>query len=145
MKIRWHCYVRSIQAIKSCAPKLNFVNYNKTLAGPLKLANNGHTVVMRIPPACDGTRPAICGCKLNSVYKAQQIHFHWGSPNEMGSEHMIDSTRYHGELHVVHMNCAYNSISEAINERDGFLVLAILLRINCVSRKTLNVKSVVQL
>lgn len=96
---------------------------------------------MRIPPACDGTRPAICGCKLNSVYKAQQIHFHWGSPNEMGSEHMIDSTRYHGELHVVHMNCAYNSITEAINERDGFLVLAVLLRINCVSRKTINAKA----
>lgn len=132
-----HCDRRFLKAIRSSAPKLTFVNYHKTLSGPLKLANNGHTVVMHIPPAVDGTQPAICGCKLDCIYMAKQLHLHWGSPCEMGSEHMLGCSRYHGELHVLHMNSAYESIKEAIHEPDGFLVLAVLLRVVCVSRRNL--------
>lgn len=88
---------------------------------------------MRIPPAVDGTQPAICGCKLDCIYMANQLHMHWGSPSELGSEHMLGCSRYHGELHVVHMNSAYESVKEAIHEPDGFLVLAVLLRVVCVS------------
>lgn len=88
---------------------------------------------MQIPPAVDGTQPAICGCKLDCIYLAKQLHLHWGSPSELGSEHMVGCARYHGEMHVVHMNSAYDSIKEAMREPDGFLVLAVLLHIVCVS------------
>lgn len=116
------------KAVKSVAPRLNFINYNKTLRGPFKLINNGHTVAMPIPPVYDGNHPAICGCKLECIYKAVHLHFHWGSPESKGSEHMINSCRYDAELHILHQNYAYALQKDAISSPDGFVVLAIMLR-----------------
>ncbi|XP_030375939.1 carbonic anhydrase 6-like isoform X2 [Scaptodrosophila lebanonensis] len=103
----------------SKASKLHFLNYHKPLAGPLKFHNTGTT---------DGTLPGICGCVLESVYQAVQMHFHWGSESSKGAEHTIDGVRHDGELHIVHKNCAYSTKSEAMCSPDGFVVLAILLR-----------------
>ncbi|KAL7728829.1 hypothetical protein ACLKA6_004179 [Drosophila palustris] len=116
------------KAVWSTAPKLNFINYNKTLSGPLKIINNGHTVKMSIPPVDDGHYPSVCGCKLDSIYQAAQLHFHWGSPESKGSEHMINSSRYDAELHILHQNSAYASKEDAISNPDGFVVLAIMLK-----------------
>ncbi|KAH8417316.1 hypothetical protein KR222_008753 [Zaprionus bogoriensis] len=127
------------KTIISTAPKLNFINYNKKLSGPLKVINTGNTVAMRIPPAEDGTYAAICGCKLDSVYKAVQLHFHWGSADGLGSEHTINSRRYDGEVHIIHQNCAYKSKTEAVCNEDGFLVLALLLRM--VSSPKVNLRA----
>ncbi|EDW66499.1 uncharacterized protein Dvir_GJ23586, isoform A [Drosophila virilis] len=117
------------KAVLSKAPKLSFLNYNKTFSGPLNLINNGHTVTMAIPPIDDGRQPAICGCKLKSLYKAVQLHFHWGSLENKGSEHTINYQRYDGELHILHQNSAYKEQKEAIRFPDGFVVLAVMLKI----------------
>ncbi|XP_034489036.1 putative carbonic anhydrase 3 isoform X2 [Drosophila innubila] len=119
------------KAVWSVAPRLKFINYNKTLSGPLKLTNNGHTVTMVIPPVDDGNHPSVCGCKLDCIYKAVQLHFHWGSPKSKGSEHMINSSRYDAELHILHQNYAYALQNNAISSPDGFVALAIMLRSEC--------------
>ena len=45
------------------------------------------------------------GGGLDSVYKVLQMHFHWTSNGKTfgngGSEHLINSLRYWGELHIV--------------------------------------------
>ncbi|KAH8359023.1 hypothetical protein KR093_003996, partial [Drosophila rubida] len=116
------------KAVESSAPKLKFINYNKILVGPLKIINNGHTVVMPIPVVTDGHQPAVCGCKLDCIYKAVQLHFHWGSPKSKGSEHTINSCRYDAELHILHQNCSYPIQRDAILAKDGFVVLALMFR-----------------
>ncbi|XP_034112983.1 putative carbonic anhydrase 3 [Drosophila nasuta] len=115
-------------AIPSLAQKLKFINYNKMLVGPLKITNNGHTVIMSIPVVVDGNQPAVCGCKLKCLYKAVQLHFHWGSPENKGSEHMINCCRYDAEMHILHQNCAYALQNDAIMANDGFVVLSLMLR-----------------
>ncbi|XP_032593253.2 putative carbonic anhydrase 3 [Drosophila grimshawi] len=92
----------SLVTAKSTASELIFINYNKVLSRFLKLTNNGHTLKMSIPCAEDCSQPAVCGCKLKSIYKAVQLHFHWGSPEKKGSEHSINCTRYDAELHILH-------------------------------------------
>ncbi|XP_017848723.1 putative carbonic anhydrase 3 isoform X1 [Drosophila busckii] len=116
------------RAIMSDAPKLSFLNYNKILSGPLILRNNGHTVTMPIPTTVDGTQPAVCGCKLECVYKAVQLHFHWGSSGYKGSEHVVNSLRQDCELHILHQNAAYENQKAALKSPDGFVVLGIQLR-----------------
>lgn len=88
---------------------------------------------MLIPPAANGSQPALCGCKLESVYKAVQLHFHWGAPFCKGSEHRIDSIRYDAELHIVHQNSAYALQQEALSSPDGFVVLGFMLKLVPVS------------
>ncbi|XP_032592648.1 putative carbonic anhydrase 3 isoform X3 [Drosophila grimshawi] len=117
------------KAVKSTASELIFINYNKALSRPLKLTNNGHTLKMSIPCAEDCSQPAVCGCKLKSIYKAVQLHFHWGSPEKKGSEHSINCTRYDAELHIIHQNIAYALKENALCSWDGFVVLAIMVNI----------------
>ncbi len=40
----------------------------------------------------------IKGGGLEGTYRARQFHFHWGSTNEKGSEHVIDHIRYPMEV-----------------------------------------------
>lgn len=88
---------------------------------------------MGIPPGADGSQPALCGCMLESIYKAVQLHFHWGSPHSEGSEHQIEFSRYDAEMHIVHQNCAYGTKKEAICAPDGYVVLGLMLKITAVS------------
>ncbi|GFU96388.1 carbonic anhydrase 7 [Trichonephila clavipes] len=39
-----------------------------------------------------------------STYTFQQLHFHWGSRYDQGSEHTLDDVRYALEAHFVHTN-----------------------------------------
>lgn len=88
---------------------------------------------MVIPPGADGSQPALCGCMLESIYKAVQLHFHWGSPHSEGSEHQIEFSRYDAEMHIVHQNCAYGTKKEALCAPDGYVVLGLMLKIAAVS------------
>ena len=38
--------------------------------------------------------PTITGGELNSPYIFKQLHFHWGSDDSYGSEHLLDSAPY---------------------------------------------------
>ncbi|XP_031637848.1 carbonic anhydrase 1-like [Contarinia nasturtii] len=56
-------------------------------------------------------------------YIFEQIHFHWGENNEMGSEHKIDGKSYSMEGHLVHYNSKYSNFNEASKEKDGLVVV----------------------
>ncbi|POI31675.1 hypothetical protein CIB84_004574, partial [Bambusicola thoracicus] len=40
------------------------------------------------------------GGPLQGVYRLRQLHFHWGSSDDHGSEHVVNGVRYAGELIV---------------------------------------------
>ncbi|XP_034665121.1 carbonic anhydrase 6 [Drosophila subobscura] len=115
------------EALRYEGPQLVFFNYTKPLYNPY-VTNNGHTIRMDISATIEKQNPALAGCNLETVYLAQQLHFHWGSERSQGSEHTIDSQRYDGELHIVHKNISYESNQEAVHHPDGFVVLAVMLR-----------------
>jgi len=76
--------------------------------------------------------PSIRGGGLlgDKNYTFAQIHFHWGNNlKEDGSEHVIGSHQYPAEMHLVHYNQKYGSVSEAVNHDDGLAVLGVLIKV----------------
>lgn len=110
-------------------PRIFFGNYDVRLNGPLKLYNKGYTVDMTIPETRNGQKPFITGGLLKGQYVAEGVHFHWGSPNSRGAEHLINNVRHHMEMHIVHRNTKYSDVSEAVNHPDGIAVLGIMFKI----------------
>jgi len=62
-------------------------------------------------------------------YMFEQLHFHWGSRDNVGSEHTIDGVRYPMEVHFVHYKQSYGSFDEAVNKPDGLVVLSGLYKV----------------
>ncbi|KAG8431234.1 hypothetical protein GDO86_019206, partial [Hymenochirus boettgeri] len=88
----------------------------------LMLKNNGHTVVLDLPDSL-----LITG-GLGQTYRAAQLHFHWGSNSEPGSEHAVNGQRFPGEMHVVHYSAEYNNVDEASTQPGGLAVLSVFIQ-----------------
>lgn len=44
--------------------------------------------------------PVLTGGPLSGTYRLRQIHFHWGSNDEAGSEHTVDGMKYAAEVRL---------------------------------------------
>ena len=63
------------------------------------LVNNGHAPTLAINKP-QGTATLTGGPLGNSVYKLQQLHFHFGCDDDKGSEHTVNGEAYSGEVLV---------------------------------------------
>ncbi|XP_043071704.1 carbonic anhydrase 13 isoform X1 [Drosophila grimshawi] len=115
-------------AIRRPIPRIRFTNYNRALQSPLIMTNNGHTANIVLPPTNNGQRASIQGGLLPGTFEAQSVHFHWGSANSRGSEHLINGQRYDVEMHIVHKNVRYATVAEASLRPDGLAVLGVMLQ-----------------
>ncbi|XP_041377652.1 carbonic anhydrase 1-like [Gigantopelta aegis] len=70
------------------------------------------------------------GGPLDSVYRLEQFHGHWGSGADHGSEHLVDGKSFSGEIHYVHWNQnKYKSYAEAADKDDGLVIIAVFLKV----------------
>lgn len=76
--------------------------------------------------AFDKDAPSIAEGPLKGkgIYQFQQLHFHWGEDNTVGSEDRINDIAYPMELHIVFRNSKYESFEAAARADDGIVVLA---------------------
>ncbi|XP_055968606.1 carbonic anhydrase 1-like [Sorex fumeus] len=93
-----------------------------------EMINDGYTVqitfkdndnlsVLKNGPVCD-------------IYRLRELHFHWGSIDDCGSEHRVDGVNYSGELHIVHWNSEkYSSFTEASLQADGLVILSVFMKV----------------
>ncbi|KAJ8287321.1 hypothetical protein GJAV_G00050210 [Gymnothorax javanicus] len=81
--------------------RIKLEGYDLSDAEPLKLVNNGHTLQLSLPSSMRIVRG------FDTVFLAAQLHFHWGTKEDPGSEHTIDSVHFPAEIHVVHYNSKY--------------------------------------
>jgi len=75
---------------------------------------------------------SVQGGPLSHEHKFLQFHFHWGTTDNEGSEHLVDGKHFPTELHIVNWNSQlYSSPGEAVqsNKHDGLIVLGILFKI----------------
>lgn len=87
------------------------------------LYNNGHTVGINFN---GWTIPAGQG-NFTDSYKVVNFHMHWGTWGYGGSEHTFNGEASFAELHFVHFNTKYGSISKAIKKPDGLAVLSVMV------------------
>ncbi|XP_045145317.1 carbonic anhydrase 9 [Echinops telfairi] len=88
----------------------------------LRLRNNGHSVQLTLPPGLETVLAP------GRVYRALQLHLHWGAAGRPGSEHMVSGHRFPAEIHVVHISTAFANVSEALGRPGGLAVLAAFLQ-----------------
>ncbi|XP_043943279.1 carbonic anhydrase 9 [Protopterus annectens] len=91
-------------------------------AETLTLLNNGHTLQLNLP----STLSMSIG---TDVYHAAQLHFHWGTDGQEGSEHSVDGEHYDAEIHVVHYSDKYQNLKEAADKVDGLAVLGAFIQV----------------
>lgn len=91
---------------------------------------------MVLPATRNGQRAYINGGVLPGDFEAQSVHFHWGSAQTKGSEHVINSKRFDLEMHIVHKNKKYANITvgEASAYEDGLAVLGVFFQAVPLSR-----------
>ncbi|KAI1296937.1 Carbonic anhydrase 15 [Halotydeus destructor] len=112
--------------------KIDFKNYDKLIEGQQwRLSNNGHTAQLTLNKSgLSGEQvPSISGTALGHSYEFIQLHFHWHTKDDKGSEHAIDGNHFALEMHYVHMNTKYEGIPQAKNNKDGLAVLSTLFEI----------------
>uniref|UniRef100_A0A8C2WB74 Carbonic anhydrase n=1 Tax=Cyclopterus lumpus TaxID=8103 RepID=A0A8C2WB74_CYCLU len=108
-------------------PSLGPVVLNYDQCTSIKIANNGHSVVVEFDDSDD--RSVIRGGPLDNPYRLKQFHFHWGVKGCHGSEHTVAGNSYASELHLVHWNAVkYTTFGEAATAPDGLAVLGIFLQ-----------------
>ncbi|KAH3812017.1 carbonic anhydrase 2-like [Dreissena polymorpha] len=90
----------------------------------VELNNTGESFKVNIKK-CSELR----GGPLESLYRLEQFHLHWGSCDNRGSEHTINGRAFAAELHFVHWNChKYNSLAEAADKPNGLAVIGVMIQ-----------------
>ena len=67
------------------------------------------------------------------TFEFLQLHWHWGSVDSQGSEHTINGKKYPMEVHLVHWNKKYSTVTEALKYSDGLAVLGFMYEVNGLS------------
>ncbi|XP_046351465.2 uncharacterized protein LOC124131963 isoform X2 [Haliotis rufescens] len=98
-------------------PPFRFNNFDGSRTA-FRLTNNGHTASISI-----FGNMSVEGGGLDGQYNTAELHFHWGSSNNLGSEHSINGRKYPLEMHIVSYATKYGSLSNAMRFRDGLAVL----------------------
>eukprot|EP00099_Drosophila_melanogaster_P024146 NP_652276.2 uncharacterized protein Dmel_CG18672, isoform B [Drosophila melanogaster] len=123
-------------ARKWVLPGITFWHYYRLLKRPFYIRNNGHSISLDIPVTSNGRKPFITGGRLKGRYYADGLHFHWGSYKSRGSEHLINKRRFDAEIHIVHRNEKYRNIAQAVRQKDGLAVVAIMVAIKDNAKST---------
>ena len=102
------------------------------------MSNTGHTI--KVDFAGVKYSPLVKGGGLGSDYVLAQFHFHWGSSDGQGSEHLINSEAYPMEVHLVHYKHNFHSLAEAVdsNDTDALAVLGFMFEIGKVDNEDLS-------
>lgn len=100
-----------------------WLDYPGSIPWEANLTNNGHTALVQLTSAPPIT---LHGGPLQSPYVFQQLHYHWGSNDSVGSEHAVNSRYAATEQHMVFYKQEYGSPASAANHSDGFAVLTVL-------------------
>ena len=102
-----------------------FHGYEKRV--PMHVRNNRHSLVVEYEDESSHEDIWIRGGGLGeSKFHFAQLHFHWGSTNDQGSEHTIDGVASPMEMHIVHWNLDVGKDVKAATEKDAYNSLEVL-------------------
>lgn len=101
------------------------LNHNAALSRlTYTVENNGHTVTIIFPP---DTWYVTLTEDRTKLFEVVQLHSHWGSTNDRGSEHTFDGKPVSMEAHLVCFNKRlYKDSSQAKSSPSGLAVFAFM-------------------
>ncbi|OWA53817.1 putative Carbonic anhydrase 2 [Hypsibius exemplaris] len=116
---------RSVVQLDPTLKPLRFSNYHEhPVDNTWTILDNGHSVQFNATfPA--GKTPTITTDRNNDSFALTQFHFHWGSDDSRGSEHVVDGKRYPLELHLVHQKTTEDAAA-AGKDTTGLAVVAVM-------------------
>ncbi|XP_065559625.1 uncharacterized protein LOC136026840 isoform X2 [Artemia franciscana] len=129
--------IKTADAIGKEMTDLVFTGYDSDI-NELIITNTGKTAqatsvtlsTKATAKEADGKKITIGGADLDGTYEFEQFHFHWNLVDTAdGSEHTIDGKGFPSEIHFVHRNSKYSSVTEALKKRDGLAVIAVLFEL----------------
>jgi carbonic anhydrase len=82
--------------------------------------------------------PFLFGGPLKGQYQFEQLHFHWGTRDGRGNEHLVDNRAHAMELHMVFWNKKYGTYAVAASKPDGIAVLAVFVKISELDNPAFN-------
>jgi len=89
-------------AVREHKAPLQFTSYDKINSDTCKLVNTGNTAILLLTTSLS-KNPAMFGGPLNTTsYYFQQAVFHWGSDDNLGSDHTIRTISYPMEMQLIH-------------------------------------------
>jgi len=96
------------------------------------LTNNGHTLKLTTHATSADKVPTMKGGGLPGKYKFSQVHFHWGSKEEQGSEHQVNGKAYPLEMHLVHFKETFGNLTAAAGAEvsDSLAVLGVFFEVS---------------
>jgi len=89
-------------AVREHKAPLQFTSYDKINSDTCKLVNTGNTAILLLTTSLS-KNPAMFGGPLNTTsYYFHQAVFHWGSDDNLGSDHTIRTISYPMEMQLIH-------------------------------------------
>ncbi len=70
---------------------------------------------------------------FDTEFAFDQLHFHWGSGDDQGSEHSVDGVFFPLEMHMVHVNSSFEDFDAASDQPGGLAVISFLFELGEVS------------
>ncbi|BES99923.1 Carb_anhydrase [Nesidiocoris tenuis] len=112
--------------IKIRTSPIEWTNY-EAMPMTLSMRNTAYNVILTGTWPY-GRVPSVTKGPMTSQYDFSQIHFHWGTDNLAGSDHMADGDSYPFEIHSVFYKASAGSIEQAKNEVDGVVIFCYLFK-----------------
>lgn len=110
----------NLQKVQHIQNNIILSNYEKT-PQLIHIENIGDTVKFSMSTT---HHPNITFTDSHLTYVFDNGHFHWGSSDNVGSEHHINGRAFPMEAHLVHRNSIYGSVDEAAGQPHGLVVLS---------------------
>ncbi|CAH1403220.1 unnamed protein product [Nezara viridula] len=114
---------------------LEWVNFEKS-PKRMKISNSGTTAILSAK--WHGPRPYLSKGPLTGFYVFSQLHFHWGSNLEEGSEHTMDGRSLPLEVHVMFFKNTYLTQEDAMKQTDGTVTVAYLFTLQSNDNEDFN-------
>jgi len=120
--------VRYEQSNNDVVNKLFHENYDQPCC--VLLHNKGTTFDVSCKEKV-GEKPRLTGGSLyhpKRRFKFNSGHFHWGKESTDGSEHSIGGIKYQAEVHLLHYDAKFESVTDALEEPGAIIVQAFFLQ-----------------
>ncbi|KAK0181212.1 hypothetical protein PV327_003514 [Microctonus hyperodae] len=102
----------------------------------MTLVNSGHSITLT-GQWDDNNIPYITDGPLTDAYIFEQLHFHWGPNDSVGSEHKMNGNSFPLEMHMVHFKKEYETFSNAVKYSDGLTVVGLFFDISPMGSEAL--------